>query len=110
MDPVPKTESSFEEWKVEVECLINSKMYPDHAINQCLRNTLLGNARLVIANEGPAATSRQNIDKLESVFGNVVTGANAMQEFNTAEQQPEESVTLWGIRIEQIIQRAVEKG
>lgn len=42
VDPVPKSESSFEEWKIEIQCLINSKVYPDHVINQALRNSLIG--------------------------------------------------------------------
>ena len=59
---------------------------------------------------GHKATSQEIIDKLESVFGNVATGASVLQEFYTASQRADESVTLWGIRIEQIVQRAVEKG
>ena len=110
IDPVPKSECSFEEWKIEVECLINSKMYPDHVINQSLRNSLIGQARAVTVTLGPKATSQEIIDKLESVFGNVATGASVLQEFYSASQGPKESVTLWGIRIEQIVQRAVEKG
>ena len=59
---------------------------------------------------GHKATSQEIIDKLESVFGNVATGATVLQEFYTASQRADESVTLWGIRIEPIVQRAVEKG
>ena len=110
MDPVPKSESSFEGWKLEVDCLIGSKMYPDHIINQLIRNSLSGQARTVIVTLGPKVTNQEIIDKLESVFGNVATGASIMQEFYTAAQNADESVTLWGIRIEQIVQRAVEKG
>ena len=110
IDPVPKSESSFEEWKIEIECMMSSKMYPDHVINQALRNSLTGQARTVAVTLGPKVTCQEIIDKLESVFGNVATGASVMQEFYTASQKVDESVTLWGIRIEQIVQRAVEKG
>ena len=110
IDPVPKSESSFEEWKIEIECMMSSKMYPDHVINQALRNSLTGQAGTVAVTLGPKVTCQEIIDKLESVFGNVATGASVMQEFYTASQKVDESVTLWGIRIEQIVQRAVEKG
>ena len=110
MDPVPKSESSFEGWKLELDCLIGSKMYQDHIINQLIRNSLSGQARTVIVTLGPKVTNQEIIDKLESVFGNVATGASIMQEFYTTAQNADESVTLWGIRIEQIVQRAVEKG
>ena len=50
------------------------------------------------------------MDKLERTFGNVASGQTVLQEFYTAEQKENESVTLWGIRLEEIFQRAVEKG
>ena len=48
--------------------------------------------------------------KLERTFGNVASGQTVLQEFYTAEQTENESVTLWGIRLEEIYQRAIEKG
>ena len=40
--PVPKSESSFEDWKLEVESLIEMNMYPDIAIAQNIRRSLVG--------------------------------------------------------------------
>ena len=50
------------------------------------------------------------MDKLERTFGNVASSKTVLQEFYTAEQRENESVTLLGIRLEEISQRAVEKG
>ena len=50
------------------------------------------------------------MDKLERTFGNVASGQTVLQEFYTAEQRKIESVTLWGIQLEEIFQRAVEIG
>lgn len=109
-EPVPKNESKFEEWKVEIECLRKSSVYPEYIVNQALRNSLKGQARRVLFTLGPEATTEQILQKLEKTFGNVASGQTVLQEFYTAEQRENESVTLWGIRLEEIYQRAVEKG
>ena len=59
---------------------------------------------------GSDPTVEQMIEKLERTFGNVASGQSVLQEFYTAEQKENESVALWGIRLEEIYQRAVEKG
>ncbi|MEW8547742.1 MAG: hypothetical protein AB2693_29895, partial [Candidatus Thiodiazotropha sp.] len=109
-DPVPKNESTFEEWKVETECLRRSPRYHEDTVNQSIRNSLKGQARKVLVTLGAQATNAQIIEKLESVFGNVASGESILQEFYTATQKPNESVALWGIRIEEILQKAIEKG
>ena len=48
--------------------------------------------------------------RLESKFGNVASGEAVLQEFYTAYQEENESVTDWGLRLEHILQRAREKG
>ena len=75
-----------------------------------MRNSLSGQARKVIFTLGAEATTYQIKEKLESVFGNVCNDMSILQEFYTASQKAGESVTLWGIRIEEILQKAVQKG
>ena len=31
-DPIPKNESSFEDWKIGIQCLIKSGSYPDYVV------------------------------------------------------------------------------
>ena len=109
-EPTPKNESNFKEWKVEIECLKKSGVYPEYIVNQALQNSVKGQARCVLFTLGSAATTVQIMDKLERTFRNVASGQTALQEFYTAKQRENESVTLWGIRLEEIFQRAVEKG
>ena len=59
---------------------------------------------------GAAATVSEIMKKLESVFGSVATRESIMREFYTTTQQQEESVTAWGLRLEEMLQRAMEKG
>ena len=109
-EPVPKNESTFEEWKVEIESLRKSPAIPEYAVKQILRNSLKGDARKTVVMLGSDPTVEQMIEKLERTFGNVASGQSVLQEFYTAEQKENESVALWGIRLEEIYQRAVEKG
>ena len=108
--PVPKNESNFEQWKVEIDSLRDSSGYPEHIVNQVMRNSLKGEARRVLFTLGPEATADDIMQKLQVTFGNVASGQTVLQEFYTAEQRENESVTLWGIRLEEIYQRAIEKG
>ena len=108
-EPVPKNESNFEQWKVEIDSLRDSSGYPEHIVNQVMRNSLKGEARRVLFTLGPEATADDIMQKLQVTFGNVASGQTVLQEFYTAEQKENESVTLWGIRLEEIYQRAIDK-
>ncbi|MCG8034659.1 MAG: hypothetical protein JAZ03_21150, partial [Candidatus Thiodiazotropha taylori] len=110
IEPTPKNESSFEDWKAETQCLLKSKIYPEYVITQAIRNSLKGQARKALITLDPLASSNDIISKLDSLFGNVASGQSVLQEFFTASQREDESVTMWGLRIEEILQRAVEKG
>ena len=50
------------------------------------------------------------MERLESTFANVATGMRVMQEFFTASQKQEESVAAWALRLEEIMQNAIDKG
>ena len=110
IDPTPKNESSFEEWRLETQYLMDCNVYPAYIVNQAIRNSLRGQARKVLVTLGPRATSKDIKEKLECIFGNVATGESVLQEFYNATQKENESVTLWTIRLEEIYQKAKEKG
>ena len=50
------------------------------------------------------------MERLENVFGNVASGQSILKEFYTATQSETETITAWGLRLEEIFQRAIEKG
>ena len=115
--PRPKNESSFDDWRVEVESLIASKHYSDFyhclsfyfAISQAIRKSLKVPAKRVLLAMSITASSRDIISILETVNGNVACGQAVMQEFYTAEQSAEENVAEWAVRLEEILKRAVDK-
>ncbi|MES9885074.1 MAG: hypothetical protein ABW185_29885, partial [Sedimenticola sp.] len=71
-EPIPKNECSFEIWTLEVECIMNT--YPDYLVSQAIRQSLKGEGKRVLLPLGPHATAQAIIEKMESVFGNVVSG------------------------------------
>ena len=58
---------------------------------------------------GSLSKTEQMISRLVSIFGNVVNGESVLQEFYTAEQRQDESTVDWGLRLENVLQRAIEK-
>ena len=108
--PTPKHENTFEVWRLEVKSLMSRGCYSDIAIVQAIWKSLRGQARNVLFTLGSSAKAVDILERLESVYGNVASGEAVLQEFYTVHQEEEESVTDWGLRLEQILQRAIEKG
>ena len=109
-DPKPKSEASFEEWRYEVNCTRDSGDYSESMVAQAIRKSLRNPAKKVLLPLGTAASVDTMMDKLEGVFGNVAKGQLVLKEFYTAAQLETETVTAWGLRLEEILQKAIEKG
>ena len=108
--PTPKHENTYEVWRLEVKSLMSRGCYSDIAIVQAIWKSLRGQVRNVLFTLGSSAKAVDILERLESVYGNVASGEAVLQEFYTVHQEEEESVTDWGLRLEQILQRAIEKG
>ena len=109
-DPAPKHEVAFEEWKFEINCARRNNTYSDQVITQAILKSLRPPAKKVLLTMDQSATVDIILQTLEGVFGNVSTGISTMQDFYTATQKPEESVANWGLRLEGIMQKAIDKG
>ena len=94
---------------MEVEYLRKCKLYIESSINHAIRNSFKEQACKVFINMNPESTNQEVIEKMESIFGNVASGESVLQELYTASQRKDDSVTEWGIRLEDIFQRAVAK-
>lgn len=105
-----KSEVSFEVWKYEVKCIIREGNYSDTILLQSIRGSLKGKARGLLLSVSEDATPLQVIDKLEGVYGNVFSSEALLQQFYSECQQPKQSVAEYGMRLENLIQSAVEKG
>lgn len=67
-EPKPKNESSFEDFKLEVESLIATEIYSDVSIAQAIRKALKGQAKKVLLTMGPLAKPSDMVNRIESVL------------------------------------------
>ena len=109
-DPKPKGEASYEEWRYEVKCTQKDDLHSDQTIAQAIRKSLRGQAKRVLLPLGATSKVDEILKRLEGVFGNLATGESVLQEFYTASQKQDESVAAWGLRLEEILEKAVDKG
>ena len=92
IEPRPWNENSFEDWKLEVDSLMATKVYSDIALTQAIRKSLRVPAKRVLLPLGPTATPMEIVNRLQSVFGYVASCDAVIEEFYTAEQGQDESV------------------
>jgi hypothetical protein len=102
--------TDFKVWKIEVECIIKSEMYPEYLVAQAIRNSLQGQTRKVLLTINPMAKSTELLKKLEDIYGNTQTEDTIMQDFFNAVQHESETTSDWGLRLESIMQMAIETG
>ncbi|XP_053390372.1 golgin subfamily A member 6-like protein 24 [Mercenaria mercenaria] len=102
--------SDFKVWKIEVECIIKSRLYPEYLIAQTMRNSLKGQTRKVLLTIDPMADSTVILKKLEDIYGTTQTEDSIMQDFFNAKQEDKETTSDWALRLETIMQLAVETG
>jgi hypothetical protein len=100
----------FEQWEMEIFCLLRTQMYPDYAIVQAIRHSLIGDTRQVLLTIKPTASAKEILEKIREIYGDIKTGDKAVQNFYSATQKEGESCSAWGIRVETLFQKAVEKG
>ncbi|XP_053406671.1 trichohyalin-like [Mercenaria mercenaria] len=108
-DPKPKSESSFEEWKREIESVIATRLYKEHVIAQAIRHSLKGQAKKALINLHPTASPIEIVARVEDIFGDLSSQQFIYTEFYTAEQKPDESIAEWGLRLEEILLLASNK-
>ncbi|XP_060596118.1 golgin subfamily A member 6-like protein 22 [Ruditapes philippinarum] len=91
------TKNTFEEWKLEVEVIIDSDMYDENVLRQAVEKFSSWSNKKNIINNTLQLQQGKIISKLENVYG-------------MYESESEEGITEWGIRLETIVQKAIEKG
>ena len=79
-------------------------------IAQAIRKSLRNPTKKVLLPLGITADVDTIMDKFDGVFGNVAKGQSVLKVFHIAAQMENETVTAWGLRLEEILQKAIEKG
>lgn len=101
--------TTYDLWKYEVMCL-NKEKHSQDAILQAIRMSLKGEAGRVLMRLGPKATVDSIVRKMNSVYGEVDQTEMVLAKFYSAKQQPDEDVSSWGCRLEDLLNSAIEKG
>ena len=105
-EPVPRGECSYKEWHYEVKCLQSDPSVSEHTLLQSIRRSLKGPARQIIISLGEKANLHKILHKLSSMFASTSDNNNVMQEFFSAFQKTEKSVTTSACRLEGILTNA----
>lgn len=109
-DQLQKGDTTYEVWNFEVKCLQNAHFLPDHIILQAMRNSLKGEARSMLVSLGENATIDEILERLDGFYGNVSTPETLIQSFYSDFQKENESIVSYGLRLEQILSRAIRSG
>ena len=90
--------------------MIESTIYYDDILRHDVRNSITGMPRKVLATLKASTSMAEIIETLESYFGNIRSGEALMEEFYTMKQGKKETLSTWAIRLESLLQLAIEKG
>lgn len=104
-----KTDVSFEAWEFEVKCLMNDRTMNRDLLLQGVRKSLRGEPCKLCIHLGETASVETIIRKLEGVYGIVESGTTLLQQFYNARQENDESVAVYGCRLEEIVNRAINR-
>ena len=87
IDPVPKNESSFEEWRIEIQSLIEFGEYRDYEVAQMIRNSLKLPVKKAVFTLGSSAASKDIIEKA-STLATVLVESVCSQNFIHQHRSP----------------------
>ncbi|KAH3851811.1 trichohyalin-like [Dreissena polymorpha] len=102
--------SNFPEWKIEIQSMLSSNIYHREILRQAIRNAIGGKPRKILATLKPTATSEEILEALESNYGDIKSGECIMEEYYKAKQEKEEDISARGIRLEELVQKAIDRG
>ena len=104
-----KGDVGFRRWKYEVKSLLHEG-HSDATVLQSMRRSLRGTAADVLTWMSEDVTPTDILGKLDGLFGDVLTGESLLQQFYSERQKADESVAVWGCRLESLVANAIEKG
>jgi hypothetical protein len=105
-----KSESTYELWRYDIECLLGDKSIYKDTIHTAIRRSLRGQAGAVVMRLGPEASIEELLHKLDSIYGNAPNRVDILKELYGAEKRNNEDVISWSCRFEDIMGRARDMG
>ena len=98
-----KGESSYAQWRSELDSVWHSGLYQEALIMNSVRCSLRGRAADVLLAMGSNVSVEQVLAKFHVRFGDVRPSHRTLEQFITARQLPNESVSAWGCQLEDLL-------
>ena len=105
-----KNEPSYAQWRSEVQSILRAGLYQEPMIMTNVRRSLRGRAADALLAMGTDGRVQQVLDKFDVRFGDVCPTDMTLEKFFTARQLPNESMSAWGCRLEDIVSRIKDTG
>ena len=105
-----KKDTPYEAWKYEVETLIKEGVFSAHVIATSAKKSLRGEAAKIARRLGCDATVDDLIKKFDGIYGTVEDSNVLLSQFYSAMQLRDETVSAWGCRLEDLLDRALTSG
>ena len=101
------SESTFDSWKFEIFTLLREGTYSEHTIATAAKKSLRGEASKLVQRLGVSVKIHEMLDRLQLMYGRVEDTSDLLAEFHKATQEPNESVSSWCCRLEDLLHRAL---
>lgn len=102
-------EVTYEAWLYEVQTLLREATFSKDEICTAARKSLRGDAASTVRRLGIDASIQEIIAKLSGIYGVVEDTELLFSQFYSAKQEPGESVSAWGCRLEDFLNRAEQQ-
>ncbi|KAH3863383.1 hypothetical protein DPMN_026368 [Dreissena polymorpha] len=90
--------------------MLISNIYQNEILRQAIRNAIGGKPTKILTSLKPTATTEEILKTLDSNFGDIKSGESLMEEYYKAKQEKDEDISAWGIRLEELLQKAIDRG
>ena len=102
-------EIAYETWKYEVLNLLREPLHTKQEVESAVRKSLRGGASDTVRRLGLDVSINDILCKLDGVYGVVENTEDLLKQFYSASQTLDESVSAWGCRLEDLLDRAIHQ-
>lgn len=105
-----KGESTYFQWKFEVDCLLSEGIYSEPLILLAIRRSLKGAAASVLSSLGLPITIDKIVNHFDFLFGSIASKEQLLENFCVVKQRKDETVGAWACRLQELMARLISAG
>jgi hypothetical protein len=103
-----KDKASFDVFEYEVRSLL--RIHSEEMVAEAIRRSVKGEAARIVMRVGEGAAVCKVLEKLRVRYGTVTTGETLLKQFYNGQQLPQESISQYSTRIEELLMKAKSAG